>query len=275
MGLLGDFLSGGVGGFSLLVAGHPFDTIKVRCQTQPEIYKSGVQALRYTLANESPWALYKGITALLPGVAFVFALSFTGYEHGKQIFGMENKGQLAMAGFWSAIYTTPLIGPGERVKCVAQTTNKYGTGSLEILKNLYKEGGFRTMTKGMGWTLARDGFGGALYYGIYETLKQRYFKANNTTTLPMAQTISYGGFTGMAMWSVVLPIDTVKSRIQTAPEGVSGSAVIKQVMGEVKSQGPKVVYRGLGPTLARAFPANAACFTGYETAKKFFSKFNI
>jgi solute carrier family 25 carnitine/acylcarnitine transporter 20/29 len=29
------------------------------------------------------------------------------------------------------------------------------------------------------------------------------------------------------------------------------------------------MYRGFGAVMLRAFPANAACFLGYETAKKF------
>ena len=33
-------------------------------------------------------------------------------------------------------------------------------------------------------------------------------------------------------------------------------------------QGPASLYRGLAPVMARAFPANAACFLGYEMSLK-------
>ena len=37
----------------------------------------------------------------------------------------------------------------------------------------------------------------------------------------------------------------------------------------------KGFYKGLAPVLVRAFPANAACFVGYETASKFLTKIGI
>ena len=37
-----------------------------------------------------------------------------------------------------------------------------------------------------------------------------------------------------------------------------------------KERGILGFYSGLGPTLVRAFPANAALFLGVETGKKFF-----
>jgi len=269
-----DFIAGGCGGLSLLAVGHPFDTIKVRVQTQPEIYGNAGNALKMTLAKEGPKGLYRGVAALVPGIAPVFALSFMGYGHGKQIFGTESTSGIMAAGFFSAFYTTALIGPGERIKCVAQTTDKYGKGALDVAKGLYKEGGARGILKGSGMTLARDGFGGAFYYGAYEILKQDYLKKHNLkeSELPVTQTILFGGLGGMAMWITAMPIDNVKSRIQTAPEGVTSRQVMAQIAGEVKANGPKVVYRGLGVTLARAFPANAACFVGYEQSKKFLNK---
>lgn len=36
----------------------------------------------------------------------------------------------------------------------------------------------------------------------------------------------------------------------------------------LKNEGPAVLFRGFGPVMARAFPANAACFLGYEMALK-------
>ena len=70
------------------------------------------------------------------------------------------------------------------------------------------------------------------------------------------------------MWSVVMPVDTIKSKIQVAPEGVSRADVLKEIRGDIAKNGIKTVYRGVGVVLARAFPANAACFLGYEKAKQ-------
>lgn len=49
---------------------------------------------------------------------------------------------------------------------------------------------------------------------------------------------------------------------------------IKQVVQTIyKSSGPKGFVNGLGPTLVRAFPANAATFFAYEMAMECMSKY--
>ncbi|CAB3997539.1 mitochondrial carnitine acylcarnitine carrier -like, partial [Paramuricea clavata] len=75
-------------------------------------------------------------------------------------------------------------------------------------------------------------------------------------------------FAGMANWTVSIAPDTLKSRLQTAPDGTYPNGVrdvFKQLMRE---EGPKGLFKGLTPIMFRAFPANAACFLSYEMAMK-------
>ena len=37
----------------------------------------------------------------------------------------------------------------------------------------------------------------------------------------------------------------------------------------MRVEGPLALYKGVVPVMLRAFPANAACFTGFEMAKEF------
>jgi solute carrier family 25 carnitine/acylcarnitine transporter 20/29 len=49
---------------------------------------------------------------------------------------------------------------------------------------------------------------------------------------------------------------------------------IRQVFSElVAAEGMGALYKGLGPAIVRAFPANAACFLGVETSKKFMNQY--
>ena len=41
----------------------------------------------------------------------------------------------------------------------------------------------------------------------------------------------------------------------------------------MKEQGPKGLFKGAGPVMTRAFPANACCFLGYEAAMSVMNKF--
>ncbi len=97
----------------------------------------------------------------------MYALCFLGYSYGKQIFCDADAYkdlkmvQIGLAGAFSAIFTTPILAPGERIKCVLQVQGareggpKY-TGTLDAAKGLYKEGGLRSLSRGFMATLTRD-----------------------------------------------------------------------------------------------------------------------
>ncbi|KAJ3047578.1 hypothetical protein HK097_011411 [Rhizophlyctis rosea] len=79
--------------------------------------------------------------------------------------------------------------------------------------------------------------------------------------LGAAQLILAGGLAGIAAWLPCYPQDLIKSRIQSDPRKISTWDMIKEIRG--KSPSGRVLFKGLGPTMLRAFPANAATFLAY------------
>lgn len=66
----------------------------------------------------------------------------------------------------SAVPTTFVTGPVERAKVMLQIQGQGGAGPkldgvTAVVKHLYKEGGLRSVFRGTGATLARDGPGSA------------------------------------------------------------------------------------------------------------------
>lgn len=62
-------------------------------------------------------------------------------------------------------------------------------------------------------------------------------------------------------WSIAIPPDVVKSRMQASPAGTY-KGTIDCAMQIVRTEGAPALFKGLGPALLRAFPANAAAFLG-------------
>ncbi|KAK4937205.1 carnitine transporter [Elasticomyces elasticus] len=288
--------AGGVGGICAVVVGHPFDLVKVRLQTAEKgVYSGALDVVRKTIAREGlARGLYAGVSAPLVGVTPMFAVSFWGYDMGKQLVNTFSTvpvvnntpqysiGQISAAGFFSAIPMTLITAPFERVKVLLQIQGqkdlapgekpKYN-GGVDVVRQLYKEGGIRSVFRGSAMTLARDGPGSAAYFAVYEYVKRslspKDANGNATGELSLPAVMAAGGAAGVAMWIPVFPVDTIKSRIQTA----EGHPTISGVIGSLyRSGGIKAFFPGFGPALARAVPANAATFVGVELAHKAMDK---
>ncbi|PGH23554.1 hypothetical protein AJ80_02334 [Polytolypa hystricis UAMH7299] len=289
---LRSFAAGGVGGVCAVVVGHPFDLVKVRLQTAERgVYSGAMDVVKRTIAREGLMrGLYAGVSAPLVGVTPMFAVSFWGYDLGKTLVRsfstvpvLNEKpqfsiAQISAAGFFSAIPMTLITAPFERVKVLLQIQGqnppppgqkpKY-SGGTDVVRQLYKEGGIRSVFRGSAMTLARDGPGSAAYFAAYEYVKRSLTpkdeNGNATGELSFTAILTAGGAAGVAMWIPVFPIDTVKSRLQSAPGKPTIGGIIR---GVYASGGIKAFFPGFGPALARAVPANAATFLGVELAHK-------
>ena len=82
-----------------------------------------------------------------------------------------------------------------------------------------------------------------------------------------AATVAAGGIAGCAMWGSVLPIDSAKTRIQAArPGGKYDVGLLRALKLAWVEGGVRSWWAGLGPTLLRAFPANAVQWLAWEAS---------
>ncbi|MCJ1405338.1 carnitine transporter [Xylographa trunciseda] len=260
--------AGGVGGICAVIVGHPFDLVKVRLQTADKgVYTGAIDVVRKTVAREG---LVRGYD-----VGKSLVRSFSPATTPNQQFTIA---QISAAGFFSAIPMTLITAPFERVKVLLQIQGQKQlapgekprySGGLDVVKQLYKEGGIRSVFRGSVMTLARDGPGSAAYFATYEYVKRKMTPkdaaGNPSGDLSLTAVMTAGGAAGVAMWIPVFPIDTVKSRLQSA----DGRPTIRgTISGLYRSGGFKAFFPGIGPAMARAVPANAATFLGVELAHK-------
>jgi hypothetical protein len=82
-----------------------------------------------------------------------------------------------------------------------------------------------------------------------------------------------GGFAGMLGWTVAMPFDVPKTNVQSRWDTKVVGSYFPEMIRIARERGVLGLYSGLGPTLIRAFPANAALFLGVEMGKRMFDKF--
>ena len=143
-------------------------------------------------------------------------------------------------------------------------------GPIDCGRYLYRQGGLSSVYKGTCATLMRDMPASGVYFMSYEWLQTILTPEGKTRSdISVSRTLFAGGMAGIFNWMVAIPPDVLKSRLQTAPEGMYPNGVRDVFRSIIREEGIATLYRGATPVFLRAFPANAACFMGYELAKKF------
>ncbi|KAL9264405.1 UDP-rhamnose/UDP-galactose transporter 5-like protein [Drosera capensis] len=286
-----DLAAGTVGGAAQLIVGHPFDTIKVKLQSQPAPlpgqppkYSGAMDAIRQTVAAEGPRGLFKGMGAPLATVAAFNALLFT--VRGQMESLLRSKpgeplsiGQQVVCGAGAGVAVSFLACPTELIKCRLQAQSalagagsaavavKYG-GPMDVARHVLAEAGVKGLFKGLVPTLAREVPGNAVMFGVYEGLKKFLSGDKEPSELGRGSLIVAGGLAGASFWLGVYPADVVKSVIQVddykQPKYSGSVDAFRKILA---AEGAKGLYKGFGPAMARSVPANAACFLAYEVTR--------
>lgn len=106
------------------------------------------------------------------------------------------------------LLTASVMGPIERFKCVLQVQLEKGsqsvvgstthyTGPMDVGRQLYREGGWRSIFRGTGATFARDVPSAAFYFGTYEIIKKAFTNDKYELFLTYSITESVLNFSSM------------------------------------------------------------------------------
>eukprot|EP01129_Flabellula_baltica_P001062 TRINITY_DN1097_c0_g1_i1.p1 TRINITY_DN1097_c0_g1~~TRINITY_DN1097_c0_g1_i1.p1 ORF type:complete len:200 (-),score=29.78 TRINITY_DN1097_c0_g1_i1:71-670(-) len=149
--------------------------------------------------------------------------------------------------------------PSDCAKIRLQTGEGNYQGTFDCFKKTIIREGIRGLYHGLKITMLRDIPGFAVYFGIYGMGKDLLKGKSGETSL--FKTILAGGIAGVLSWTFYYPIDVVKTNIQKD----CTRKTIKQTATQLyRSGGASIFYRGLKPTVMRAFLVNATVFVLYE-----------
>ncbi|KAI9706629.1 MAG: hypothetical protein M1836_003638 [Candelina mexicana] len=254
-----DIAFGSVAGIVGKFVEYPFDTVKVRLQSQPENlplrYRGPLDCFQQSFRQDGFLGLYRGISAPLAGAAIEISSMFLSYrlaQNALQAAMLPSKEPLPLpalvvCGGAAGAFTSYLLTPIELIKCKMQVPSqqssmmKHGSGPLILITSVYRHEGLRGFWRGQLGTLIRETGGSAAWFGSYESISalfQRFvgspsksinsFTDDNTplatpSSLPVYQQMLAGAVAGMSYNFLFYPADTIKSVMQTEEIGLIAS----------------------------------------------------
>jgi solute carrier family 25 (mitochondrial ornithine transporter) member 2/15 len=281
-----DIFSATIGSVCCCYTGQPFDTVKVRMQTNPEQFSGVLSSTTSILKQEGIAAFWKGAVPTAMGMAAENAMAFGVNAALKRAFPDDDAQQLklqgqeqrpallkpfamgALTGCCSAF----VLLPSEIVKAKLQVVVGKNATAQEIMKQMIQQQGYKSFFVGLDAQLARDASFYAVFFGGYELSCYAF----RTYVPNMPEELNFfisGGLAGMLGWTVAMPFDVPKTNVQSRYNTQVVGSYLPELFSIARQRGIRGLYSGLGPTLVRAFPANASLFLGVEMGKRAFDKF--
>ncbi|KAI9136280.1 mitochondrial carrier [Paraphysoderma sedebokerense] len=296
-----EIVAGSFGGICQVLSGQPFDTIKVRIQTQPTpppgqppLYNGVVDCVKKTYQNDGFRGFYKGTLTPLLGVGLCVSIQFAVLEHTKRWFGERAKkrsptgdltlSELYMSGAVAGLANSFVSGPVEHIRTRLQVqTSSSASGSIktgampnhpfQLIRYIASNHGISGLYKGQGVTMLREFHGYGIYFATYEAIirwmcAQEHKKREELATWKV---VGAGALAGYALWLSIYPVDTVKSKLQTDsldPAQRQYKSMLDCFRKTIARDGPKGLFRGFVPCMVRAAPVNGVTFAGFEVAMR-------
>ncbi|KAJ3331048.1 hypothetical protein HDU76_004215 [Blyttiomyces sp. JEL0837] len=305
---LADVVFGSISGLTGKLVEYPFDTIKVRLQTQPLVASAGNgptftgpwDCFIRTVRAEGFGGLYKGLSAPLIGSMIENSGLFFAYNQIQSVVRSTTSSdpsneklsisQLSLCGFLSGAIVSFVLTPIELVKCQLQVQGlsthtgqesshilgkNFSTNPFAMLARTLKTQGVAGVYRGHIGTFLRESGGGAAWFGTYEYVCKLFLESSshskNATKEDLTpwQLMGAGALAGMAYNASLFPADVIKSRQQTMTSGRTG---FWQVGHDIyQAQGIRGFYRGCGITVVRSAPTSAVIFVTYEMLNRNFA----
>ena len=251
---LKDLIFGSIAGAVGKAIEYPFDTVKVRLQSQPSTpvltYSGPIDCFRQSIRSDGFASLYRGVSAPVFGAAVETSSLFFSYRLAKDAARTTickdipssdplPLSILALCGAASGAFTSILLTPIELVKCQMQVPlssagSSSSPGPLAIIASVFRHHGISGFWHGQIGTLIRETGGSAAWFGGKEGVSVLFEKWNNrrdqetmrpvspsqaannrVNPLPIWQQLVAGAAAGMSYNFVCFPADTIKSRMQT------------------------------------------------------------
>lgn len=280
-----DLFSGFLAGINVTLVGHPFETLKVRLQTQPSppnhVYDGVVDCARKTHAWEGFGGFYKGVGAPLVGQLFFRGAMFQ--TNGAYLRWASDGGARPLSYAQYGVGGALTWGVCTLIECplnvassqmqVAFMRQKADAAFVPEFRTVaaYARGapakyGLRALYAGVAPHLARNVFGGFFHFGAFEASRRTWAAHRGVAVgdIGLLANMAAGSLGGVLFWTCTYPADVLKSALQgdaLNPEGRRYHGTMDAARKLWAEGGAARFTRGYSACLLRAVPANAVMLT--------------
>lgn len=223
------FYYGIIIGSTQAVVGYPLDVLKSNLQ-----YSRNNNVINIFKAKKNIKNIFRGVSYPIFGLSIINGSVFGLYEN---FYNKTNNHFISgmLSGGLSSVFITPF----EVCKIKLQTDK---TNKLKLFKN-----GFSNINlyRGYPLTVLLEGVSCGIYFSSYH-----YLKENNINSFLS------GGIAGVISWTIIYPIDTIKTRIQSNKKLKYLDAIKKNCY-----------FRGYQMCIIRGFLVNGISFFIYDLLK--------
>lgn len=238
------FIPGFFQGITRVTISYPFDVIKVNMQTMH--FQSLKNATEFFIKND-PYRFYRGSSLMYTTVSL---------ERSIQFYLLEKLNEKRINPFLSG-YLTSILSSVYTIPAQYVSTNI----AINKEKNLhnYIRKLYNTKTnvyKGYMLETFKTQIGSTLFTGSYFTLRNMFGENNYVSPF-------YGGISSIFLWSIIYPIDTIRTEYQT------NNISVKQIIKNRVHIGLKSFYKGYSSVLVRSIPSSTLGMIVYEKIKNY------
>lgn len=281
-----DLTAGALGGTVCVLTGQPLDTVKVKMQTFPGLYKGVADCCLKTYSQVGFRGFYKGTGPALMAYVAENSVLFMCYgfcqQFVRKVVGLDKQARLsdlqnAAAGSLASAFASLTLCPTELVKCRLQTMYEMEvSGKIvkshntvwSVVRGILRKDGPLGFYRGLSSTLVQEVPGYFFFFGGYEVSRSFFASGRSKDELGPVPLMISGGIAGICLWLVIYPVDCIKSRIQVLSMSGKQARFLRTLLSVVESEGIAALYSGLTASMIRAFPANGSLVLAYEYSRK-------
>jgi solute carrier family 25 carnitine/acylcarnitine transporter 20/29 len=290
---LESFIAGSISGMASIVVCHPFDVLRTKIQlstTNLSYYK--------ILQNEFHFSnLYKGFLVPFAAQGLYKAIVFSTFSFSNNYLHRGEQSSLStfFSGLLAGTLNSFVVSPVELVRTRIILENKTANSNqlysiYECVKNIKSEKGLFGLWRGIIPTIIRDGPGVGFYmfsfryfknyFSSFISLKRHEFNNNNTWLIK----ICAGSLAGISFWIWALPMDTIKTLIESEKTVVGKmqsnvsfiekyfkpvQLTVQKLMANGVYNGIKKLYNAWPLAISRGIPSAAVTLTTFDVVSEY------